>query len=288
MTALAWDKTGERLYETGVDRGVLYRQNAGGIYDTGYAWNGLTAVTESPTGAEATPIYADNRKYLNLMSVEEFGCTIEAYTYPDAFAECDGTATPQAGIAVGQQGRKTFGLAYRTLLGNDIAYTEYGYKLHLVWGGLAAPSEKAYATVNDSPEAISFSWEVTTTAVEVPNLKPTAQMVIDSTKVSAVALKNLEDALYGTAGSDPRLPSPEEVLAFFAGSITEVTPTQPTFDAVTGIITIPTVVGVSYYINGYAVSGSVEIEDRTVVKALPTAGYRFPANVDSDWDYLPD
>lgn len=288
MSALVWDRTTERLYETGVDRGVLYRQNSAGAYDRGYAWNGLTAVTESPSGAEATAIYADNIKYLNLVSAEEFGCTIEAYTYPDEFAECDGTAIPQDGVSIGQQGRKQFGLSYRTRVGNDVEATDYGYKIHLVWGGLAAPSEKAYATINDTPEAITFSWEVTTTPVEVPGFKPTAQMVIDSTKVNSAALKDLEDTLYGTAGTDPRLPSPSEVLAFFSGTVTEVTPVQPTFNSATGVITIPTVTGVSYRIDGEIVTGTVEILEATVVKATPNQGYRFPAVTDDDWIFIPD
>lgn len=219
MAALTWDKTGERIYETGVDHGVLYLRNALGEYDSGFAWNGLTAVTESPSGAESTPIYADNIKYLNLTSAEEYGATIEAFTYPEEFAECDGTAVASAGITVGQQGRKTFGFSYRTLIGNDISGTDHGYKLHLVYGALAAPSEKAYATVNDSPEAITFSWEVTTSPVEVPGMKPSAQLTIDSTKVDEGALKLLEDLLYGDATDPARLPLPEEVIALFAAPV---------------------------------------------------------------------
>lgn len=219
MAALTWDKTGERLYETGVDHGVLYLRNATGEYDSGFAWNGLTAVTESPSGAEATPIYADNIKYLSLTSAEEFGATIEAFTYPEEFAECDGTAIVSPGITVGQQGRKTFGLSYRTLVGNDIDGSDHGYKLHLVYGAIAAPSEKAYATVNDSPEAITFSWEVTTSPVEIPGMKPSAQLTIDSTKVDAAPLKLLEDLLYGDATDPARLPLPEEVFALFAAPV---------------------------------------------------------------------
>lgn len=215
MAQLTWDATGTRFYETGVDRGVLYLLNSQGAYTNGVAWNGLTAVTESPSGAEANPQYADNIKYLNLLSAEEFGCTIEAFTYPDAFAQCDGTASPSAGLAIGQQSRKTFGFAYRTKLGNDIEGSDLGYKLHLIYGALAAPSEKAYSTVNDSPEALTFSWEVTTTPVEVAGYKPTAQLTIDSTKVDALALAELEDVLYGgtTAAA---LPLPAEVIALFA------------------------------------------------------------------------
>jgi|SRR5690606_4771743 len=212
MVALKWDQVGERYYETGVDHGVLYLRDSDGTYSTGVAWNGLTAVTESPSGAESNPQYADNIKYLNLISAEEFGGTIEAFTYPDEFAQCDGTATPVAGVAVGQQPRKTFGLSYRTRIGNDVDGTDHGYKLHLIYGALAAPSEKAYATINDSPEAITFSWEITTTPVEVPGLKPTATITIDSTKVDPDGLSALEAVLYGTEEDEARLPLPEEVL----------------------------------------------------------------------------
>lgn len=216
MATLTWDATGSRLYETGVDHGVLYLLNSQGAYANGVAWNGLTAVTESPSGAEANPQYADNIKYLNLLSAEEFGCTIEAFTYPDAFAQCDGTASPSAGVSIGQQTRKTFGFSYRTKLGNDIDGSDHGYKLHLIYGALAAPSEKAYATVNDSPEALTFSWEVTTTPVDVPGYKPTAQLTIDSTKVDALDLAALEELLYGTANTTAELPLPAEVIALFA------------------------------------------------------------------------
>lgn len=200
MAKIVWDQTGERLYETGVDHGVLYVQQTGGTYPKGVAWNGLTTVTESPSGAEATPLYADNIKYLNLMSTEEFGATIEAYTYPDEFAECDGSSTLVDGVTIGQQTRKTFGMCYRTSLGNDVDGTAYGYKLHIIYGATASPSEKAYATVNDSPEAITFSWEVTTTPVNVTNAKPTASLVIDSTKADPDKLAEFEAILYGSDG----------------------------------------------------------------------------------------
>ena len=245
MTALVWDQSGERLYETGVDKGVLYIPTAG-IYDTGFAWNGLYTVTESPSGAEPTPLYADNIKYLNLISREEFGGTIEAYTYPDEFGECDGTAAPQVGLAVGQQTRQIFGLSYRTKLGNDIEADDYGYKLHLIYAALAAPSEKAYATINDAPEAITFSWEFSTTPVNVTGLKPTAILTIDSTKVNPANLATLETALYGSPGIDPRLPLPDEVISMFSGSTTVVTPSSPTFVAATGVITIVATTGVVY------------------------------------------
>jgi hypothetical protein len=199
---LTWDQTGERLFETGVKQGVVYPQGTDGSYPKGVAWNGLTAVTESPSGAEATALYADDIKYLNLLSTEEFGATIEAYTYPEEFEACDGSASLAVGVTVGQQKRKAFGLSYKTTLGNDVDSYDYGYKLHLIYGALAAPSEKAYATINDSPEAITFSWEVTTTPVNVAGLKPTASVTINSKKVDAEKLAKLEAILYGT---DPEL-----------------------------------------------------------------------------------
>jgi len=287
MTKLAWDKVGERLYETGVDHGVLYIPNSLGVYNTGFSWNGLTTVTESPSGAEATATYADNIKYLTLVSVEEFGGTVEAYTYPPEFAQCDGTADYE-GIGVGQQPRKHFGLCYRTRLGNDLAGTDYGYKLHLVYGALAAPSEKPFASINDTPEAITFSWEFSTTPVEVGTVggtefKPTATLVIPSTGVDADALATLEDLLYGTVGTDPSLPLPAAVLGLFTGTIVVATPTSPTFNSTTHVITIPTVTGVIYMINGEVVTGTVTIAVDTVVNAVPAAGYKFPAVTDSDW-----
>ena len=212
MAELVWDATGDRLYETGVKKGVLYVASEG-TYPKGVAWNGLTAVTESPSGAEATPLYADDIKYLNLISAEEFGATIEAYTYPDEFMECDGSASLVEGVYIGQQPRKTFGMCYRTVLGNDAKNESYGYKLHLIYGALAAPSEKAYATINDSPEAITFSWEVTTTPVNVTGHKPTASLVIDSTKVDKDKLAALEAKLYGTESEEASLPLPDEVAA---------------------------------------------------------------------------
>lgn len=219
MSKLKWDQTGERLYETGVRMGVLYPIQTGGVYSKGVAWNGLTAVTESPSGAEASPLYADDIKYLNLISNEEFGATIEAYTYPDEFAECDGSASIATGVYIGQQARKTFGLCYRTVLGNDVDNNDYGYKLHLIYGAMAAPSEKGYSTINDSPEAITFSWEVTTTPVNVAGFKPTASLTIDSTKADKAKLAALEEILYGkdpttdggNDGVEPRLPLPDEI-----------------------------------------------------------------------------
>lgn len=217
MAKLVWDVTGERFYETGVKQGVLYVMDAG-IYPKGVVWNGLTAVTESPSGAESTPLYADDTKYLNLVSAEEFGATVEAYTYPDEFAECDGSAALATGVYIGQQARKTFGLCYRTSLGNDVDGAEHGYKLHIIYGALAAPSEKAYATINDSPEAITFSWELTTTPVNVTGYKPTACLVIDSSKADKDKLAELEAILYGSESTEARLPLPDEIAELMASA----------------------------------------------------------------------
>jgi hypothetical protein len=254
MPPLVWDQVGERFYEAGVDRGVLYIPDEVGNYADGYAWNGLTTVTESPSGAESSPQYADNIKYLNLVSAEEFGATIEAFTYPDEFGQCDGTEMPSPGVSIGQQGRRVFGLAYRTRLGNDMEGTDHGYKLHLIYGALASPSEKAYGTINDSPEAITFSWDVSTTPVPVPDYKPTALLTIDSTKVADDDLTALEDILYGTADDDPRLPLPAEVIGLVTTGLTTVDLTvaaaQPTFNEGTGVITLPNVTGVQWKVGG--------------------------------------
>lgn len=214
MAKLVWDESGKRIYETGVQKGVLYVQDEGGTYPKGVAWNGLTAVTESPSGAEATPLYADDIKYLELRSAEEFGATIEAYTYPEEFEACDGSASLAKGVSIGQQDRKAFGLCYRTVVGNDVQGNSHGYKLHLIYGAVASPSEKAYATVNDSPEAVTFSWEITTTPVEIEGFKPTASITIDSTKVNAEQLAALEKKLYGEEG-EAQLPLPSEVKTIF-------------------------------------------------------------------------
>ena len=216
MSKLIWDQTGERLYETGVKNGVLYVQDSGGTYPKGVVWNGLTTVTESPSGAEATPLYADDIKYLNLMSTEELGGTIEAYTYPDEFAECDGSASIATGVLIGQQPRKTFGMAYTTTLGNDVDSNAHGYKLHLIYGALASPSEKSYSTINDSPEAITFSWEFSTTPVNVAGFKPTANIVIDSTKATPEKLTALEKILYSDTDTEARLPLPDEVASIMS------------------------------------------------------------------------
>lgn len=290
MAILEWDQVGERLYETGVDHGVLYIPDNVGVYADGYAWNGLTTVTESPSGAESNPQYADNIKYLNLVSAEEFGATIEAFTYPDEFAQCDGTAIPDPGIAIGQQSRKSFGLSYRTRVGNDVEGTDHGYKLHLIYGAAAAPSEKAYATINDSPEAISFSWDVTTTPVAVPGYKPSAQLVIDSTKVDATALSDLEDILYGTGGIDARLPLPAEVLDLFTGTTTDVRMTAanaPTYNAGTHVLTLPAVTGVTWTINGVETAAGAQpaltIGQTADVEAHAEPGYMIVG--DDDWTY---
>lgn len=213
MAKLVWDQSGDRLFETGVSNGVLYVRNSVGEYPLGIPWNGLTAITESPSGAEATPLYADNIKYLSLMSNEEFGATIEAYTYPDEFAECDGSAELGDGVMIGQQTRKYFGLAYKTVIGNDTEGNAHGYKIHIIYGAQAAPSEKAYSTINDSPEAITFSWELTTTPIEVTGFKPTATLIIDSTKIDEGSLASIEDFLFGTEAAEASLPTPDEILA---------------------------------------------------------------------------
>lgn len=287
MTTITWDAVGDRTYETGVDQGVLYPQDSDGSYPAGFGWNGLTTVTETPSGAEATPQYADNIQYLNLVSIELFGGTIEALTYPDEFEQCDGTAQPSAGITVGQQNRKAFGLSYRTRLGNDVDGSDYGYKLHLVYGALAKPSEKAFETINDTPKPIGFSWEFTTSPVAVTGLKPTALMTIDSTLVDADALAALEAFLYGTSGAAPRLPLPDEVIALFAGTATLITPAKPAI--ATNVITIPTVTGAQYYANDVAVDPgalpALTVGQHATVRVEPLAGYIFPDYYVNEWEY---
>lgn len=218
MAKIKWDETGEKIYETGVKNGVLYLPNETGAYTKGVAWNGLTAVTESPSGAESTPLYADDIKYVELFSAEEFGATLECYTYPDEFAECDGSAEVTPGVIIGQQNRKTFGLCYRTTLGNDVKGNEFGYKLHLIYGAKASPSEKSYSTINDSPEAITFSYEITTTPVNVTGHKPTASLTINSTKVDPTKLQQLEAMLYGAESTEAKLPLPDEVINLLKSS----------------------------------------------------------------------
>lgn len=227
MPKIVWDEAGKRLYETGCDHAVLYPIQADGTYSKGVAWNGLTGVTESPSGAETTSIYADNIKYANLISTEEFGATIEGYMYPDEFAECDGSVEMMPGMFAGQQTRKVFGLSYRTVLGNDVSLNEYGYKLHLVYGCSAAPSERGYSTINDSPEAATLSWELTTTPVNISTLvdgkklKPTSILTFDSTKFDSTFMTKLEEVLYGTETEEPRLPLPDEIIKMFETSNAE-------------------------------------------------------------------
>lgn len=287
MTKLVWDQTGQRFFETGVDHGVLYIPDNTGAYVNGVAWNGLTSVSETPTGAEPNAQYADNIKYLNLFSAEEFGATIEAFTYPDEFAQFDGLSVPTPGLTVGQQSRKVFGLAYRTRIGNDVDGDSHGYKLHLIYGCQASPSEKAYNTINDTPEAITFSWEISTTPVAVENHRPTSVLTIDSTKVDAGTLEALEQILYGDVAVSPRLPLPDTVIGMFSGSVVKVSPDVPGWDVGTNTITIPTTVGVTYFVNGAPVSsGPIVITEDTVVRAEPKVGYVFNLGVDDDWLYV--
>ena len=215
MSKIIWDDTGKKFYETGCDRGVLYVSDGEGGYNSGVAWNGLTSVTENPSGAESTALYADNVKYLNMLSSEDFGATIEAYTYPDEFMECDGSASVTDGVVIGQQARTTFAMCYRTLKGNDVAGTSLGYKIHIIFNATASPSSKAYSTVNESPEAMTFSWEVSTTPVPVEGFKPTASIVIDSTKVDKSKLTELETKLYGGDSAEPTMPSITEIINIF-------------------------------------------------------------------------
>jgi hypothetical protein len=292
MTKLVWDQVGERLYETGVNKGVLYMPNNLGVYNNGVAWNGLTTVTESPSGAESTALYADNIKYLNIQSAEEFGATIEAYTYPREFGQYDGTSSPTPGVLVGQQARGTFGLSYQTRVGNDLQGSDFGYKIHLIYGCKAAPSEKAYATINDSPEAITFSWELTTAPVSAGDeLKPTSVITIDSTEVDADSLAALETILYGAPGVDPRLPLPEEVIGIFDETLTSVNlaagANQPSYNTSTHVVTLPAVTGVTWYINGdVATSGAqpaLGVGETANVEAVANTGYSLAG--DSDWAY---
>jgi hypothetical protein len=288
MTALTWDDTGKRLYETGVDHGVLFIPDVSGAYVDGVAWNGLVTVTETPSGAAANPQYADNSKYLNLFSAEEFGATIEAFTYPDEWAQFDGLDVPTAGVALGQQSRKVFGLSYRTKIGNDTVGEDFGYKLHLIYGCTASPSERAYASINDSPAAITFSWDITTVPVNVTGKKATSLITIDSTKVLAANLTAFEVILYGTTGVDPLLPTPDAVIAAFTSGLTAVaTVNSPTYVASTHIITIPTTTGVDYYVNGVlTVAGALAAlttGQSRIITARPKSGYYFAAGNIDEW-----
>lgn len=277
MSVLTWDDTGKRFYEAGVDHGVLYPLNpATSAYDLGIAWNGLTAVNEKPGGAASNPQFADNIKYLNLLSAETFAGTIQAFTYPEEFGACDGTATPTVGVHVGQQGRQTFGLCYRTKIGNDVS-GNLGVKLHLVYGCLASPSEKDYATINDSPAAVGFSWDFDSSPIVVTGMAPTSLLIIDSTKVDPTAFSSLEDLLYGTISVDPQLPPPDTIIALFEATVTSITLTAPTFDGA-HTITIPSEAGVTYRVDGVIHAAGAQLltsGQKKVVTATPNAGYKF-------------
>jgi hypothetical protein len=292
MAVLEWDGTGQKLYEAGVDHAVLYIPDGVGAYVNGYAWNGITAINEAPTGGESNKQYADNQVYLDLYSREEFAGSIEAYTYPDAWAACDGSDEVETGLFVGQQERQSFGLSFRTLIGNDVEKLEHGYKLTLVYGATASPSEKNHTTLNESPEATALSWDFTTIPVAMTGKKPTSVLIIDSTKVDPADLAELEDFLYGTVGSDPSLPSPDAVRAIFADALTEATPTEPAFNSGTDTITVPTVTGVVYknaVTGAILAAGALVITEDYFIKAVPATGYKFPPLADTDWsyDYIP-
>jgi hypothetical protein len=285
MAVLEFDAAGDKLFEAGVDKGVLYPINTeSGLYDNGFAWNGLTAVNEKPDGASPNRTYADNILYSTLLSAETFGGTIQAYTYPDEFAACDGSATPAEGVLVGQQARATFGLSYRTKVGNEIS-SNLGYKLHLVYGALVSPSEKDYVTINDSPAPVEFSWDFNCTPVAVTDLEPTCLIIIDSTKVDSDALSDLEDFLYGTISDDPTLPPPDSVLALFTGSITAINLTAATFNGA-HTVTIPSQTGAIWRVDGVVhAAGSVTLTtgQSVVVSATPDAGYVFNQPVDTEY-----
>lgn len=286
MGVLTWDEVAERFYETGVDRGVLFIPDEDGAYSDGVVWNGLTAITEKPSGAEPNKQFADNIEYLNLFSAEQFAATLEAFTYPDEFQQFDGLATPEPGVTVGQQGRGNFGLSYRTKKGNA-QNDELGYKLHLVYGCKASPSEKAYTTVNDSPEAVVFSWEISTTPALVTGLKPTSIITIDSTTADPTGFAALELILYGDLAVDPRLPTPNEVIALMDGTFTTISSdaiTAPTYNNTTDLVTIPTVAGVTYFLDGVEVAaGTHLITADATVTATADEGYVFEAGSVPAW-----
>jgi hypothetical protein len=285
MTKVVWDDTGNRRFETGVDQGVLYPLNPSTqLYDTGFAWNGLTMVKEQPTGAASNPQYADNIKYMTLLSTELYGGTIEAFTYPEEFGACDGTVTPVDGVVIGQQARQMFGLSYRSKIGNDVS-PDLGFKLHLVYGAIAAPAERDYATVNASPGPVQFSWVFETYGVPMANMKPVSLIEIDSTEVDSTALSNLMDFLYGTSGSAPSLPMPDAVLALFSGSVNMITLTAPTFDGA-HTITIPSETGVTYYVDGVVHTAGSQLltsGQKKVVTAIPSNGYVFNKPFVAEW-----
>ena len=287
MTKLVWDAPGTRTYETGVDHGVLYIPNSVGEYIDGVAWNGLTTVTASPGGAEPNPVYADNIKYLNLMSAEDFSATIEALTYPDEFLPFDGQAEIAPGVYAGQQARGTFGFSYRTLIGSDLNGQDHGYKIHLIYGCTASPSERTATTINESPEAVTMSWEISTVPEAAPEgFRPTAEVVIDSTKTDLATLGAFEDIIYGTAGSEPRLPTVIEVADLLgASSVVTISSAAPTINTSTNVITIPTVTGLDYYIGSTKLTSGAQdpITATTVVRAKAKAGYRLTPTSDTDW-----
>jgi hypothetical protein len=287
MAVLTWDGTGKRLFETGVDHGVLYTVNVGnGLYDNGYAWNGLTQVTETPAGAEPNDQFADNIKYMSIRSAETFGGTIEALTYPDEFGACDGSYIPAAGVAVGQQSRAVFGLSYRTKVGNDVS-PDLGFKYHLIYGLTASPSERAYPSVNDSPAATAFSWDVSSAPAPVSGKNPCSVITIDTTKAPAAGVTALIDFLQGTAGTNPSLPPPDSVIALFTGAITAITLTPPTFDNA-HTITIPSQTGTTYYVDGVVHAAGPQLlttGQKKVVSATPNAGYVFNQPVVDRWLY---
>lgn len=293
MAVLEWDAVGNRKYETGVDRGVLYIPDGSGVYNDGVSWNGLVSVSEAPTGAEANAQYADNVKYLNLYSAEEFGATIEALTYPDEFAQFDGLDTSTPGVAIGQQSRGSFGLSYRTKIGNDIDGDDHGYKIHLVYGCTASPSEKAYTTINDSPEAITFSWEIMTIPVAVTGKKPTALITIDSTQVAPADLLVLENLLYGTGVTDPSLPLPDDVIAIFeAGAAALVMVPNPSFVASTGVITLTATTGIRYrrtdtnaIVSGTVTIGTAGATLGIRAESTDLSAYAIDPASDNEWSF---
>jgi len=287
MSKLVWDQTVDRNLETGVDQGVLYPQSSG-LYPNGVAWNGLTGVTEKPGGADPTAFWADNIKYSSIRAAETFAATVEAYTYPDEFAACDGSCEIAPGVKISQQRRQAFGMCYRSKIVNENdSDSDNNYKLHIIYNATAAPAEKAYAAVNETPEGITFSWELDTTAISVTGKKPTATLEIDSTKTDAAKLAALETILYGSEGVAPRLPLPDEIASLMLG--TAAVPTSPTFVAATGVLTIPTKVGVIYFVNAVetadgdmpALEGGVSV----VVTVQPDTGYYFASGTNTTWTF---
>lgn len=284
MTQLVWNQPGERVFELGTDRGVLYHKDINGVYTDGEAWNGLKSVSKSPSGGEPTKMYADNMVWLTLLSVEEFAATIECMMYPKGFEKYDGLATPVPGVVLGQQPRESFGFSWRTLKGNDIEGQEAGYKIHLAYGCLAKPTEQAHNTINESPETTSFSYELSTTPVTVTGYKPTAYVCIDSTEVDAGDLAALELILYGSVGQTPKLPLPDQVLGLFSGAVLVAQPTPPTYDSGTDTLTIPSMTGVDYLIDGEVQpSGPQVITGDVDVEARPKNGYYFGDDADTYW-----